>query len=328
MLAGFDGAQAAGKGWPERLGGVATDDQGGMTAGEFHRFLHVTPNALDQHEGHGRRDDRGHRTAGTALDNLVLTYARFMSRGAPPFFDQHSEGLDERIATGLHKIGLALKHHTWLRASADGLSPTQGQILAALAMDGPQTGSELARRLGVTLPTVSDSVRVLVAKRLVRRTPDERHPRARRLELTAAGHRLATSARTWPEFLASAAGALSESEQAAFLAALVKMIRMLQEKGQIPVSRMCVTCTHFRPHVHEGPMPHHCAFVDAPMADRHLRLDCREHEEATAATQARAWERFVGSGRAELQSHKHERALRAWRASTGQVLPEKRRTER
>lgn len=251
-----------------------------------------------------------------------------MLRGKTTFFDQRSEGLDERIATGLHKIGLVLKHQTWRRASADGLSPTQGQILAALAMDGPQTGSELATRLGLTLPTVSDSVRALVDKGLVTRTPDERHPRARRLELTVAGHQLATRARAWPEFLASAARTLAESEQAALLAALVKMIRALQGQGQIPVSRMCVTCTHFRPHVHEGPMPHHCAFVDAPMADRHLRLDCREHEEAIAATQARAWERFVGSGRAELQSHKHERALRAWRASTGQGLPKKRRTER
>lgn len=234
-----------------------------------------------------------------------------MSRTRRSFFDQHSERLDERIATGLHKISLALKHQTWRQASEDGLSPTQGQILAALAMDGPQTGSELAKRLGVTLPTVSDSVRVLVDKGLVTKTPDERHPRASLLELTAAGHVLATSARAWPEFVASAAGSLSESEQAAFLAALVKMIRTLQERGQIPVSRMCVTCTHFRPHVHEGPMPHHCAFVDAPMAERHLRLDCREHEGATAATQARAWERFMGSGRAGRRSKRNEQALRA-----------------
>ena len=195
-------------------------------------------------------------------------------------------------------------------------------------MDGPQTGSELAKRLGLTLPTVSDSVRVLVDKELVMKTLDERHPRARRLELMAAGHQLATNVRAWPEFLASAAGALAESEQAAFLAALMKMIRTLQEQGQIPVSRMCVTCTHFRPHVHAGPMPHHCAFVDAPMTERQVRVDCREHEEATVAQQARAWERFGGSGRVGLRSHTHERARRARRPRTGQVSREKRRTER
>jgi hypothetical protein len=41
--------------------------------------------------------------------------------------------LDRRIATGLHKLGLALKHQTWSQASEDGLSPTQGQILVVLA---------------------------------------------------------------------------------------------------------------------------------------------------------------------------------------------------
>jgi DNA-binding MarR family transcriptional regulator len=162
-------------------------------------------------------------------------------------------------------------------------------------LEGPQTGSRLAQRLGLTLPTISDSVRVLVDKRLVTKTPDRRHPRASRLRLTVAGRKLATNARAWPDFLASAAGSMSDSEQAAFLAALVKIIRSLQEKGQIPVSRMCVTCMYFRPHVHQGPMPHHCAFVDAPMAARHLRLQCPEHEEATAVEQARTWKRFAGS---------------------------------
>ncbi len=209
------------------------------------------------------------------------------------FFDQHSEALERRIAAGLHKIGLALKHQTWLQAAEKGLSPTQGQILAALAMDGPLTGSELAKRIGVTLPTVSDSARVLVEKGLVTKTPDQRHPRASLLALTTAGRKRATSARAWPEFLATAARSLSEPEQAAFLAGLVKMIRALQESEQIPVSRMCATCVYFRPRVHEGPKPHHCAFVDAPMADSHLRLDCQEHEEAPQVRREEAWSRFM-----------------------------------
>jgi hypothetical protein len=71
------------------------------------------------------------------------------------------------------------------------------------------------------------------------------------------------------------------------------MIRALQEQGQIPVSRMCVTCVHFRPRLHDGPLPHHCAFVDAPMADRHLRVDCKEHEEAPGTQREEAWARFM-----------------------------------
>jgi DNA-binding MarR family transcriptional regulator len=216
------------------------------------------------------------------LDNFGLrSYKDRMARTKLPVFDRLSEPLDRRIATGLHKIGLALKHETWVQAAEDGLSPTQGQILAALA-EAPLSGTELAARLGLTLPTISESVKVLVEKALVSRGRDPRHPRASLLSLTAAGRARAARARAWPEFLAGAVDAMSAEEQAAFLSGLVKMIRSLQDQGLIPVSRMCVSCVHFRPDVHDGPLPHHCDFVDAPMAARHLRLDCADHERATA----------------------------------------------
>lgn len=201
--------------------------------------------------------------------------------------------LDQRIATGLHKIGLVMKHQTWIQASGEGLSPTQGQILAVLGVDGALSASEVASRLGIGLPTISEAVSTLVEKRLLRRARDPRHPRARLLRLTASGVRRATKARAWPEFLASAVGRLTEAEQVTLLTALVKMIRALQDEEQIPASRMCATCVHFRPRVHKGPKPHHCAFVDAPMAAQHLRLDCADHQEAAADQQRAAWARFL-----------------------------------
>jgi len=206
-----------------------------------------------------------------------------------------SPPLSSRIATGLHKLGLALKHQTWSRASSDGLSPTQGQILAVLAADGALSASEVAARLGIGLPTVSEAVTTLVDKRLVRRAPDARHPRSRLLHLTASGTRLSVRTLAWPEFLTQAVGALSDAEQATLLTALMKMIRTLQEQGQIPVSRMCVTCTHFRPHVRGGDMPHHCAFVDAPMGAPQLRLDCADHAPAPTEQQRQSWTQFANS---------------------------------
>ncbi len=200
--------------------------------------------------------------------------------------------LDRRIATGLHKLGLALKHQTWSQANDEGLSPTQGQILAVLGVDGALSASEVAARLGIGLPTVSEAVTALADKGLVRRTPDRRHPRARLLRLTAAGSRVATRTRAWPEFLTHVVGSLTRAEQATLLTVLMKMIHALQEQGQIPINRMCATCTHFRPRVRDGDMPHHCAFVDAPMGTIHLRLDCLDHEPAPEDRQRIAWARF------------------------------------
>jgi DNA-binding MarR family transcriptional regulator len=216
-----------------------------------------------------------------------------MGRSLPTYFETSPETMDRRIATGLYKLGLAMKQQAWLLANEEGISPTQGQILATLSVEGPRSATELSSTLGVTLPTISDSVRVLVDKGLAARKPDPRHPRASLIELTRGGQAQAAKVRTWPDFLASAAGTLSDAEQDAFLSGLVKMIRTLQENGQIPTNRMCATCTHFRPNVHDGPLPHHCAFVDAPMASRHMRIECGEHEQASASDRATAWARFI-----------------------------------
>jgi DNA-binding MarR family transcriptional regulator len=219
-----------------------------------------------------------------------------MTRKSLPFFDENTEPLATRIATGLHKIGLAMKQQTWQQANEEGLSPTQGQILAALASDGPLTGSELSQRLGVTLPTISDSVRVLVEKKLLSKSPDPRHPRASLLTPTKKGSQLGARARSWPEFLAGAVEDLAPDEQRAFFSGVVKMIRSLQERGLVPVSRMCVTCTHFRPNVREGEAPHHCALVDAPLANDQLRLDCAEHEQADEISRQALWQQLMPLG--------------------------------
>lgn len=216
-----------------------------------------------------------------------------MTRTPTEFFDASSEPLDRRIATGLHKLGLAMKHETWAQASDQGLSPTQGQIISALALEGPLTGTELAARLGVTLPTISDSARVLVEKGFADKRPDPRHARASLLTLTAKGRSAAARVSGWPDFLTAAVDVLTPVEQRAFFAGVVKMIRTLQVEGRIPTSRMCVSCKFFQPNAHDGPAPHHCAFVDAPMAPEHLRIDCAEHGEAAESQRQAAWRRFT-----------------------------------
>jgi DNA-binding MarR family transcriptional regulator len=216
-----------------------------------------------------------------------------MARKHLPTIDPDAQPLTSRIATGLQKIGLAMKQQAWWQANEEGLSATQGQILAVLVAQGAQTGSELAERLAVTLPTISDAVRVLAEKKLLVKSPDPRHPRASLLTPTPRGAELGARARAWPEFMATAVGDLAPDEQRAFYAGVLKIVRSLQEQGLVPLGGMCVSCTHFRPNVREGDAPHHCAFVDAPLAGEQLRVDCPDHELAPEAVRAETWTRFL-----------------------------------
>ena len=65
------------------------------------------------------------------------------------------------------------------------------------------------------------------------------------------------------------------------MAMVIPVHKELQDAGQIPTLRMCASCVYFQPGVHAGPRPHHCRFVDAPLAVHQLRVDCGEHEAAS-----------------------------------------------
>jgi DNA-binding MarR family transcriptional regulator len=199
------------------------------------------------------------------------------------------------VVTGLLKIGLALKSHAWQDASPKGLTPTQGQILTLLhSRHSSLRLTEIAEGLAVKPATASDAVVTLVEKGLVKKGKDTEDGRAISIALTKAGRIEAESVASWPDFLLAAVDELSESEQMIFFRCLIKMVRSLQEKGKIPVSRMCVNCKFFRPNVYpNSELPHHCQLVNAPFGDRHLRLDCPEHIAAEPEAANQAWQAFL-----------------------------------
>ena len=201
-----------------------------------------------------------------------------------------------KLITGLAKIGLALKSQAWKGANGQGLSPTQAQILALLGRDAhrPQRLSDLAEALGVTAATASDAVRSLSDKGLVRKTRSPENARALAITLSEAGQTEARRSAEWPDFLLGAVETLSGEEQAVFLRSLLKMLRTLQERELIPVSKMCPTCRYFRPNVHKDrERPHHCDFVDAPFGDGSLRLECADHDPAQPDLAERIWASFA-----------------------------------
>lgn len=196
-------------------------------------------------------------------------------------FDTLNAPLEQRLITGLFKLGLALRSQAWQGAEAQGLTPTQGQILAMLRSQ-PQTDirlSAVAKALAVTPATASDAVSALVKKGLVSREKAKDDRRAIALRLTADGEMQAAQAAQWPDFLLTAVEELSTEERAVFFRGLTKMIQKLQEQKKIPIARMCVTCQYFRENVYDNAQrPHHCELVGAPFGDLDLRLDCPEHQ--------------------------------------------------
>jgi len=210
--------------------------------------------------------------------------------------EKSTDPLPHRLASALSKVSVSLKRRLWRDASARRISPLQSQILAFLRQRPTHgaTVTDITRMLGVSMPTASDVIAVLTRRGLLRKFRTESDGRVFNVMLTVRGRRRAEQVMGWPDFLLWAAELLPEEEQESLLRTLVKLIRSIQERGEIPVARMCVTCLHFRPNIHADlQRPHHCALVDAPFGDRLLRVDCNEHVPAPPEQQEQLWQAFL-----------------------------------
>ena len=210
-------------------------------------------------------------------------------------FDGLSASLPQALAGALRRLSQLAHTSAWDQWATQRLTPTQRRILEFLGSRHENISlSAVARELCVTPATASDSVTALQTKGLVRKRRSHVDGRTLALMLTTEGRRSVTALAALPDPLEKACGSLSGREQELFYRSAMKMLRDLQESGALPVSRMCVRCRYFDPFRHQdSPTPHHCNLVGAPFADRHLRIDCPEHESCDATAREALWARFA-----------------------------------
>ena len=169
----------------------------------------------------------------------------------------------------------------WRNAGPHNLSPLQADIVSLLAGSrAPLRQGEIVEALASTAPTVSDAVKVLRRKELLDASHDPGDARVLRVTLSASGRAEAARLSVVSESLGGAVAALTPDDFAAMMRGTVTLMRELQERRAIPVSRMCLTCRFFAPNAHPAKTgrPHHCNFVDAPFGDAELRVSCPDHE--------------------------------------------------
>ena len=218
--------------------------------------------------------------------------------------------MPDRLQDGLERLAGLNRVEQWRIASAQGLNPTQLMLLNLLGRPGfdDLRVQDIARELGLSQPTVTDSLSALERKGLVARESDTQDRRAVRNRLTPKGREALAGLRGGLTLTGTALSGLSAEEQNNLLQLLIKMIRTLLDDGQMPMQRMCVTCRHFRPHVSPGTdTPHFCDFVRAPFGSQDLRIDCGEHDAAPPDRLAATWRNFIAAAPGSGHPHQQEK---------------------
>jgi Transcriptional regulators len=158
------------------------------------------------------------------------------------------------------------------------LSPAQIQTLIFLkyARPGVRTVGGVAQRLGVTYATASGVADALENKRFIERVTLPGDQRVVTLLLTEAGTAHAGQLEDVLDEIEAAVDGLPDAEQSVLLHATQAIVARLQQSGYVRVYEMCWGCQFFRRDVHpDDPRgPHHCAFVDAPLAEPATYFEC------------------------------------------------------
>lgn len=187
-----------------------------------------------------------------------------------------------QLAFGLARLAAVARQETWRAGEVEGLTPTQAEALDLLARrpEGIRL-SALAAHLNVTQPTASDAVSALVRKKLAAKRADPADRRAVLLQLTDDGRRVTSR---WPSSFSTVVDAMTDHDRQLLLPAVMRTISALALAGAIPPQRMCLSCSHFARDLHPGSdRPHHCRFIDEPLGNGDLLVDCPDHRERQAA---------------------------------------------
>jgi len=186
--------------------------------------------------------------------------------------------LENNLAQAMNKLSLAMKQDKWQGAQKLGLKPNQMQLLELLQSRGPLSLKDIAHHLGVTPPTVSDTVAILSKRLLINKTQGLDDSRRVEISLSDTGRELCAQSQNVTDITQDMFQCLSAQEQAELLRLVIRVISRLEDEGKVSRSRMCLSCVYFvKDKYVDKQNPHHCNLMSKPLAIGDLRMDCEDY---------------------------------------------------
>ena len=161
--------------------------------------------------------------------------------------NQQNQHIESRIVVALERVSEAFRVLLWNESKENSLSPIQIQLLIFLKFHTARKCkvSYLAREFNMTKATISDSVRVLLSKKLVSKEVDPSDTRSFTLSLTKDGQKVVEKTSLFASSIKQPIDKLTEDQKTVMLNGLLQLIHDLNKSGVITVQRMCFTCSNY-----------------------------------------------------------------------------------
>lgn len=185
--------------------------------------------------------------------------------------------VNSKIIVSLEKVSEVFRVMLWDSGKEYGLSPIQIQLLLFVRYhqeEDLRKVAYMAREFNMTKATISDSLKTLEQKGLVRKKTDVEDARSVTVSLTAKGEKIASHVANFTGALDSALGHLSPKDREALLVTLMRLSRQLLEEEVLAVERMCFHCRNYKGNMNNT---HYCEAFKKKLTVKTLRVDCPAH---------------------------------------------------
>ena len=190
--------------------------------------------------------------------------------------ENQNTNLDNKIVAGLERLSQVFRILLWEKAKEHSLSPIQIQLLIFIQHHSADktTISYLAQEFNFTKPTISDAIKVLEQKKLIKKFPDSTDTRSYTIQLSALGKKAVKEAENFTIPLTEIISKTNETDKTILWDNISNLIIRLNKLGVISIQRTCFNCKHYA----KNNKTHFCNLLNQKLEIQDIRIDCGEFE--------------------------------------------------
>lgn len=191
--------------------------------------------------------------------------------------NHQNSSIESKIVTSLERISQAFRVLLWNESKEFSLSPIQVQVLIFLLhhSDQKRKVSYLASEFNMTKATISDTIKTLEQKLLIKKEFEPHDTRSYIIQLTEKGKDFAEQTALFAKQIEVPIDQLQSKDKENLLLSLLDIIHYLNKSGIITIQRMCFTCRYYE--ANKNGQEHFCGLLNTKLTDSELRIDCAEH---------------------------------------------------